>query len=254
VLVIRGEAGVGKTRPRSAPLVCVIDDAQWLDRASAQALAFVARRLRAESVVVLFAVREPIRELAALPELVVERLRDSDARQLLTSVLGGRLDQRVVDQLLAEARGSPLALLELPRGLTPAELAGGFGRPEALPLDWRIEDRFPRGLEALPADTRRQLLGAAADPTGDPALAWRAAARLGLTDAALGPRADADLIEIGARVSLRHPLVRSAVYRAAAPNERLRVHAALAEAADSRVDPDRRAWHLAEATAGPVRP
>jgi hypothetical protein len=143
----------------------VIDDAQWLDRASAQALAFVARRLRAESVVVLFAVREPIRELAALPELVVERLRDSDARQLLTSVLGGRLDQRVVDQLVAEARGSPLALLELPRGLTPAELAGGFGRPEALPLDWRIEDRFPRGLEALPADTRRQLLGAAACAT-----------------------------------------------------------------------------------------
>jgi AAA ATPase domain len=126
------------------PVLCVIDDAQWLDRASAQALAFVARRLLAESVVILFAVREPVRELAALPELVVEGLRDSDARQLLTSVVPGRLDQRVADQLVAEADGNPLALLELPRGLTPAELAGGFGLPEALPLKGRIEDRFPR--------------------------------------------------------------------------------------------------------------
>ena len=233
------------------PVLCVIDDAQWLDRASAQALAFVARRLLAESVVILFAVREPIRELAALPELVVEGLRDSDARQLLTSVVPGRLDQRVADQLVAEADGNPLALLELPRGLTPAELAGGFGLPEALPLEGRIEDRFRQRLEALPADTRRLLLVAAADPTGDPALVWRAAARLGLTDAALEPLAGADLIEIGARVRFRHPLVRSAVYRAAAPDERRRVRAALAEATDPRVDPDRRAWHLAEATAGP---
>src|SRR4051812_10354511 len=233
------------------PLLCVIDDAQWLDRASAQALAFVGRRLLAESVVMLFAVREPIRELAALPELVVEGLRDSDARQLLTSVVPGRLDQRVIDQLLAEARGNPLALLELPRGLTPAELAGGFGLLEALPLEGRIEDRFLQRLEALPADTRRLLLVAAADPTGDPALAWGAAARLGLTDAALEPLAGADLIEIGARVRFRHPLVRSVVYRAAAPDERRRVRAALAEATDPRVDPDRRAWHLAEAMAGP---
>ena len=233
------------------PLLCAIDDAQWLDRASAQALAFVARRLLAESVVMLFAVREPIRELAALPELVVEGLRDSDARQLLTSVVPGRLDQRVADQLVAEADGNPLALLELPRGLTPAELAGGFGLPEALPLEGRIEDRFLQRLEALPADTRRLLLVAAADPTGDPALVWRAAARLGLTDAALEPLAGADLIEIGARVRFRHPLVRSAVYRAAAPDERRRVRAALAEATDPRVDPDRRAWHLAEAMAGP---
>ena len=233
------------------PLLCVIDDAQWLDGASAQALAFVARRLLAESVVMLFCVREPIRELAALPELVVEGLRDSDARQLLTSVVPGRLDPRVADQLVVEADGNPLALLELPRGLTPAELAGGFGLPEALPPEGRIEDRFLRRLEALPADTRRLLLVAAADPTGDPALVWRAAARLGLTDAALEPLAGADLIEIGARVRFRHPLVRSAVYRAAAPDERRRVRAALAEATDPRVDPDRRAWHLAEATAGP---
>jgi DNA-binding CsgD family transcriptional regulator len=233
------------------PLLCVIDDAQWLDRASAQALAFVARRLLAESVVMLFAVREPIRELAALPELVVEGLGDSDARQLLTSVVPGRLDQRVVDQLVAEARGNPLALLELPRGLAPADLAGGFGLLGALPLAGRIESRFVQRLEALPADTRRLLLVAAVDPTGDSALVWRAAARLGLTDAALEPLAGADLMEIGARVRFRHPLVRSAVYRAAAPAERRRVRAALAEATDPRVDPDRRAWHLAEATGNP---
>jgi DNA-binding CsgD family transcriptional regulator len=233
------------------PLLCVIDDAQWLDRASAQVLAFVARRLLAESVVMLFAVREPIPELAALPELVVEGLQDSDARQLLTSVVPGRLDQRVADQLVAEARGNPLALLELPRGLAPAELAGGFGLPDALPLQGRIEDRFLQRLEALPADTRLLLLVAASDPTGDPALTWRAAAGLGLTDATLAPLAGADLIEIEARVRFRHPLVRSAVYRAAAPDERRRVRAALAEATDPRVDPDRRAWHLAEATASP---
>ena len=233
------------------PLLCVVDDAQWLDRASAQTLAFVGRRLQAESVVMLFVVREPIRELADLPELVVEGLRDSDARELLASVVPGRLDQRVADQLVAEARGNPLALLELPRGLTPAELAGGFGLPEALSLEGRLEDRFVRRLEALPADTRRLLLVAAADPTGDPALVWRAAAGLGLTDAALEPLDGADLIEIGVRVRFRHPLVRSAVYRAAALAERRRVRAALAEATDPRVDPDRRAWHLAEATAGP---
>src|SRR5256714_2474577 len=137
------------------PLLCVIDDAQWLDGASAQALAFVGRRLLAESVVMLFAVREPIRELAALPELVVEGLRDSDARQLLTSVVPGRLDQRVIDQLLAEARGNPLALLELPPRLTPAELAGGFGLPEALPLEGRVEGRFLQRPHAPPGGPQR---------------------------------------------------------------------------------------------------
>src|SRR3954447_13977797 len=161
-------------------LLCVIDDAQWLDRASAQALAFVARRLLAESVVMLFAVREPIRELPALPELVVERLRDSAARQLLTSVVPGRLDQRVIDQLVAEARGNPLALLELPRGLTVAELAGGFILPGA-PLSRQIEASFQQRLEPLPADTRRLVLAAAADPVGDAALLWRACEQLGIT-------------------------------------------------------------------------
>src|SRR4051795_4553960 len=233
------------------PLLCVIDDAQWLDHASAQALAFVARRLLAESVVMLFAVREPIRELSALPELVVEGLRDPDARELLASVVPGRLDQRVADQLVAEARGNPLALVVPPSGLTPAELAGGFGLPEALPPAGAIEDRFLQRLEALPPDTRRLLLVAAADPTGDPALTWRAAAQLGVTESALDPLADGDLIEIGDRVRFRHPLVRSVLYRAAAPDERRRVRAALAEATDPRVDPDRRAWHLAEAMAGP---
>src|SRR4051794_5313461 len=237
--------------PERQPLLCVIDDAQWLDRASAQALAFVARRLQAEPVVMLFSVREPIRELAALPELVVERLRDAEARQVLASVVPGRLDQRVADQLVAEARGNPLALLELPRGLTPVELAGGFGLPEAVPLEGRIEDRFLQRLGALPPDTRRLLLVAAADPTGDPALVWRAADGLGLTGAAIDPLTGADLIEIGARLRFRHPLVRSAVSRAAAPDERRRVGAALAEATDPRVDPDRRAWHLAAAAAGP---
>jgi DNA-binding CsgD family transcriptional regulator len=233
------------------PLLCVIDDAQWLDRASAQALAFVARRLLAESVVMLFAVREPIPELAGLPDLVVKGIRDADARELLASAVPGRLDQRVADQLVVEARGNPLALLELPRGLTPAELAGGFGLPEAQPLEGRIEDGILRRLEALPADTRRLLLVAAADPTGDPALTRRAATCLGLTEAALEPLAGAELIELGARVRFRHPLVRSVVYRAAAPEERRRVRAALAEATDPQVDPDRRAWHLAAATARP---
>ena len=233
------------------PLLCVIDDAQWLDGASAQALAFVARRLLEDSVMMLFAVRAPVSELAGLPELVVDGLRDSDARQLLTSVVPGRLDQRVAEQLVAEAGGNPLALLELPRGIAPADLAGGFGLADALPLAGRIEDRFLQRLEALPADTRRLLLVAAADPTGDPALVWRAAARLGLTRAALEPLAGTDLLEIDVRVRFRHPLVRSAVYRGAAPGERRRIRAALAEATDPGVDPDRRAWHLAEATAGP---
>ena len=182
------------------PLLCVIDDAQWLDRASAQALAFVARRLLAESVVMLFAAREPSDEFAGLPELVVEGLADADARALLASVIPGRLDERVADQLLAETRGNPLALLELPRGLSPAQLAGGFGLPAALSLCG--SDRGAAscsGCEALPEDTQRLLLVAAAEPTGDPALVWRAAERLGITGAALEPAESAGLIEIDAQ-------------------------------------------------------
>jgi DNA-binding CsgD family transcriptional regulator len=231
------------------PLLCVVDDAQWLDHASAQALSFVARRLLAESVLVLFAAREPGEELRGLPELVVDGLRRSDARQLLRSVMPGPFDDAVREQFVAEARGNPLALLELPRGLTQAQLAGGFGLPES--LSDRIEHSFLRRLEELPADTRRLLLLAAAEPMGDPLLLWRAADLLGIAYGA-GERAkSAGLLEIDTAVRFRHPLARSVTYRAASPEERCAVHGALAQATDSGLDPDRRAWHRAHATADP---
>src|SRR3954454_22734810 len=238
---------------REQPLVCLIDDAQWLDVASAQALAFVGRRLSAESVAVVFAARpEPTdTPLAGLPELEVAGLRDEDARALLASVLPGPLDERVRDRIVSETRGNPLALLELPRGLKPAELAGGFGLPDALALSGRIEDSFARRVEELPEDTRRLLLIAAADPVGEPLLVWRAGERLDVGIDAAVPAEAADLLETGARMRFRHPLVRSAVYRMASLEERRRVHAALAEATDPEVDPDRRAWPRAHAAAGP---
>ena len=230
------------------PLVCVVDDAQWLDLASAQALVFVARRLLAESVALLLATREPSEALEGLPRLVVEGLRTGDARALLGSVLRVPLDDRVRERLIAETRGNPLALLELPRGLTPAELAGGFGLPDAPGLSGRIEDSFQRRVARLPTETRRFLLVAAAEPVGDPVLLWRAAERLGIN---LHTAMETDgLLAIGARVTFRHPLVRSAVYRAASPEDRQAVHRALADATDAEVDPDRRAWHLAQATSG----
>jgi DNA-binding CsgD family transcriptional regulator len=231
------------------PLVCVVDDGHWLDRASVQALVFVARRLLAESVALVLVTREPSDELEGLPTLVVEGLRDGDARALLGSVLRVPLDERVRQRLVAETRGNPLALLELPRGLTAAELAGGFGLPDAPGLSGRIEDSFRRRLAGLLAETQRLLLVAAADPVGDPVLVWRAADRLGI-----GVRAAANtdgLLAIGARVTFRHPLVRSSVYRAATREERQTVHRALADATDPAIDPDRRAWHLAQATPGP---
>jgi DNA-binding CsgD family transcriptional regulator len=233
------------------PLVCVVDDEQWLDRASAQVLAFVARRLVAESVALVFAARVPSDEVAGLPELLVEGLGEGDARALLEGVVTGPLDPGVRDQLVSEARGNPLALLELPRGVTPAELAGGFGLPSVVPLAGRIEESFRRRLEALPADTCALLLVAAADPVGDPLLVWRAAGRLGIGTEAATPAADAGLLEVGARVRFRHPLVRSAVYRSASVQERRDVHGALAEVTDPEVDPDRRAWHRAQATPRP---
>ncbi|MDX6410253.1 MAG: hypothetical protein QOE13_3324 [Gaiellaceae bacterium] len=232
------------------PLLCVIDDAQWLDRASAQALALVARRMLAEPVVMLFAAREPSDLLAGLPEMVLGGLGDADARALLASVIPGRLDERITDELLAETRGNPLALLELPRGLSAAELAGGFGLPGALSLSGRIEERFLERLGCLPDDTKRLLLIAAAEPLGDRFLLWRAAERLGITGPVLEPAESAGLIEVDSRVRFRHPLVRSAVYRAATPHERRQVHRALADATDAQVDPDRRAWHIAEAATG----
>ncbi|HEV2813793.1 MAG TPA: AAA family ATPase, partial [Solirubrobacteraceae bacterium] len=235
------------------PLVCLVDDVQWLDRVSAQTLAFVARRLAAERILLVFALREPGDEpdLAGLEELAVRRLGDGDARALLDTVLTGPIDERVRDRIVAETRGNPLALLELPRGLTPDELAGGFGLPETGSLAGRIEAGFLRRLEALPADSRQLLLTAAAEPVGDATLLWRAAERLGIaTSAAAAAEADG-LIELGARVRFRHPLVRSAAYRAASPQDRRDAHRALAEAIDPEVDPDRRAWHRAHATAAP---
>jgi DNA-binding CsgD family transcriptional regulator len=233
------------------PLVCLIDDAQWLDRASAQTLAFVGRRLLAESVALVFAVREPTGELTGLPEVVVEGLDDADARALLGSIVTGPLDERVRDRVVAETRGNPLALLELPRGASPAELGGGFALPDAMPLSGRIEESFRRRLGPLPPDTRRLLVVAAAEPLGEPILLWRAAQRLGIEVSAGSPPDAAGLVEFGARVRFRHPLVRSAVYRAASAHERQSVHRALAEATDPEVDPDRRAWHRAHAAPGP---
>jgi DNA-binding CsgD family transcriptional regulator len=230
------------------PLLCVVDDAQWLDRASAQALVFVARRLLAESVALVLVTRDPSEELTGLQALVIEGLPTGDARALLGSALRVPLDERVRERIVAETRGNPLALLELPRGMTPGELAGGFGLLDTPGLSGRIEDSFRRRLAGLPSDTQRLLLVAAAEPVGDPVLVWRAAGRLGI---AVQAAADTDgLLTIAARVTFRHPLVRSAVYRAASPEERQTVHRALADATDPEVDPDRRAWHLAQATPG----
>ena len=233
------------------PLLCMVDDQQWLDRASAQALGFAARRLAADPVGLVFAARVPGKDVAGLPELVVEGLAEGDAEELLESVLTGPLDAQVRDRIIADTHGNPLALLELPRGLTPAQLTGGFGPGRAVPLDGRIEESFGRQLEALPAQTRRLVQLAAADPSGDPVLVWRAAGRLAIGAGAAGPAAEAGLAEFGARVRFRHPLVRSAAYRSASVQTRQELHGALAEVTDPAVDPDRRAWHRGQAAPGP---
>jgi DNA-binding CsgD family transcriptional regulator len=233
------------------PVLCLVDDAQWLDRATAQALAFVARRLLAESVALVFAARERSHDLRGLPELVVRGLQDGDARTLLDSVLPGAWDARVRERVVAEARGNPLALLELPRASTPGEWAGGFGLPVGPAPSERIEESFQRRVPALPQQTRLLLLVAAAEPVGDPALVWGAAERLGLGASAADAAESEGLLEIGAAVTFRHPLVRSTAYRSASPEERRAVHGALAQATDARIDPDRRAWHRAQAAPGP---
>ncbi len=233
------------------PLLCLVDDEQWLDQASAQALGFAARRLAADPVGLVFAAREPDDALTGLPELPVEGLRDDDARALLDSVLAWPLDARVRDLIVAETQGNPLALLELPRGLTPAELAGGFGLPGAAALPGRIEGSFRRQLEAVPAQTQRLLLLAAAEPYGDLSLVWRAAERLGIGVQAAAPALEAGLVEFGARVRFRHPLLRSVAYRAASVQDRQQVHGVLAEVTDPAAEPDRRAWHRAKAAPGP---
>jgi DNA-binding CsgD family transcriptional regulator len=235
------------------PLLCLVDDGQWLDGASRQVLGFVARRVLAESVAIVFAVRESSddRELVGLPELHLGGLDEEDARAVLATVIPGRLDERVRDRIVGETRGNPLALLELPRGLSAAQLAGGFGLPDVLPLAGRIEESFLRRLAALPAETRLLLLVAAAEPVGDPALLWRAAGRLEVAGAALEPAERAGLLGVGAQVRFRHPLVRSAVYRSASDRERQSVHGALADVTDATLEPDRRAWHRAQATRCP---
>jgi DNA-binding CsgD family transcriptional regulator len=236
------------------PLACLVDDAQWLDQSSLQVLAFAARRLLADRVAVVFCLREgsDIPELAGLPELEVTRLHDPDARALLASAVHGRLDPSVADRIIAEAHGNPLGILRLPRRLSPADFAGGFVLPGASGrLPGYLEDDFRRQVQSLPYSTRQLLLTAAADPTGDVNLLWRAAASQGIPADAAAPAEAADLGEFGPRVRFCHPLVRSATYKSAAPDERRAVHKALAEATDPRTDPDRRAWHRAQAATGP---
>ncbi|MDQ4026169.1 MAG: LuxR C-terminal-related transcriptional regulator, partial [Actinomycetota bacterium] len=232
-------------------LLCVVDDAQWLDHASALTLAFVARRLLAEPLGIVFAARDPGQELEHLSQLEVRGLPDQDAGALLGSAVRFQLDERVRDRMVAETRGNPLALLELPQGLTATELAGGFGLPGAQRLSGQIQESFARRLDKLSDDGRRLVLLAAAEPVGDALLLWRAAERLGIAPAAAEEAEAQALLAIDDRVWFRHPLVRSAVYRSAVPRERRAVHQALAEATDPDADPDRRAWHLAAAAAGP---
>src|SRR4051794_22673772 len=236
------------------PLLCVVDDAQWLDQTSALTLAFVARRLLAEPVGLVFAAREPGEELRHAPDLEVHGLPSGDARALLGSAVRFMLDERVRDRIIAETRGNPLALLELPRGLSPTELAGGFGLMGPHGLPGRIEESYIRRLRSLSDDARLVLLVAAAEPVGDPLLLWRAAERLGLELSTAAADEIEGLLAIGERVTFLHPLVRSAVYRSAPLQRRRAAHVALAEATDRDVDPDRRAWHLAQASTAPDEP
>jgi DNA-binding CsgD family transcriptional regulator len=234
-------------------LLCAVDDAQWLDRESAAVLAFVARRLHADAIAILFAVREPSDRpagFADLPAIHLEGLAEPDARQLLSA--GTRdLDDQVATRIVAQTRGNPLALIEVGRELTPAQLAGGAPLPELLPLGRRLEARFLRQTRDLPASTQALLLAAAAEPTGDPALLWRAGRDLGFTPDSAAPAQAGGLLVLGSVIRFRHPLVRSAIYHSATPIERRRIHRALAAATHPGQDPDRRAWHLSEAAAAP---
>jgi DNA-binding CsgD family transcriptional regulator len=235
------------------PLVCVVDDAQWLDLVSLQTLAFVARRLLAEKVGLVFAKREPVadHELSGLRTLEVVGLSHDDAHALLDWVTPGGLDQRIRDRIVAEARGNPLALLELPRGLTSAELAGGFALPQRRSVAQQVQAAFRRRVQALPAETQRFLLAAAADTVGNAPVLWRTAEILGLGPEAAAEAESAGLIELGARVRFRHPLLRAAVYRSASAQDRRAVHSAIAEATDPSLDPEGRAWHRAHASSAP---
>jgi DNA-binding CsgD family transcriptional regulator len=250
-LVALGVLSLFSEATEERPLLCVVDDAQWLDQASALTLAFVGRRLLAEPVGIVFAAREPGEELQHVSELEVPGLPNSEARRLLGAAVRFTVDEPIRDRIIAETRGNPLALLELPQSLTATRLAGGFGIPEAEGLTGRIEQSFVHRLEKLPEQTRQMLLLAAADPVGDPLLLWRAAECLGLGPAAVGAAEEDGLLTIAERVTFHHPLVRSAVYRSSPVEERRAAHRALAEAINREVDPDRRAWHLAAAAASP---
>jgi DNA-binding CsgD family transcriptional regulator len=234
------------------PLLCLVEDAHWLDAASGLILGFVARRLQADSVAIVAAIREPStrHDFDGLPELRLRGLGEEDARTLLMSAVPGRIDDRVRDRIVAETRGNPLALLDLPRSMSAPELAGGFELLPATDLPRHLEEQYRERAGELPEATQRLLLVAAAEPLGDATLIWRAAQALGIDRSSLAPAEDAQLVEIGARVRFRHPLVRSAVYRAAAASERRDVHRALAETTDPDADPDRRAWHRAHAAVG----
>ena len=246
--VLRLLSEVAKERP----LVCVVDDAQWLDLATARVLEFAARRLGTGPVAVVFAVRQCHNEqdLKGLPGLVVQSLAAQDARALLESSVTGPLDEQVRDRIVAETRGKPLMLLEMARQLAPEELAGGFGVPDAVDVPAPLEEHFGRKLEMLPSATRWALLVAAAEPVLDPVVVREAAHRLGIELEAAAPAAAVGLVEFDGQVRFRHPLARAAVYRAASAAERRSVHRALAKATDPDVDPDRRAWHRAQAASG----
>jgi len=233
------------------PLLCIVDDTHWLDRESAQAFAFVARRLANEPIAFVFATRVVTDAVRGLPELLVEGLAERPAMTLLRSMLPNRVDEPVLERFVAETRGNPLALLELPRGLTPAQLAGGFALPVTVPLSGRIEAGFRRRLVKLPLASRRLMLIAAAEPTGDPVLVWRAAESMGIDESAAAAIENEGLLDLDPQVVFRHPLVRSAVYGVASAEERRAAHRALADATDANTDPDRRAWHLARATLRP---
>jgi DNA-binding CsgD family transcriptional regulator len=234
------------------PLLCIVDDAQWLDEVSVQTLAFVARRLLAEPIAMVFAARERGAEaLRGLPELAIRGLSDGDARELLESVVVGAIDPRVRDRIVAETRGIPLAIIEVPRSVSATELAGGFWISGKRSSTAAIEEGFVNRIKSLPAETQRLLLLAAAEPVGDAALFLRAAAKLGIAVDALAPAEADGVIEFGPRMRFHHPLLRSAAYRAADLTDRRAVHRALADATDPQSDPDRRAWHAANAATGP---
>ena len=240
-------------RAETRPLVCLVDDVQWMDRSSAQVLSFVARRLHAEPVVIVLAERDGVAssEFEGLPEVRLRGLSEEDAVALVASVALGPLDESVRGRIIDEARGNPLALLELLRERSSAALAGGFAVPNRLPLPNRIQDSYRRRVAVLPAATQQLLLLAAADPVGDPNLLWRAASELGIPVAAAVPAEADELLHINGHVGFRHPLLRSAIYQGASSGDRRNVHQALASATDPAMDPDRRAWHRAQAVLGP---